>query len=194
MTASHVEAGLARIIGVHAEGVKLRALIAIYLGAVDDLEVLVQEIRTKRLLAGEGEQLDQLGRLVMRGREGLSDALYRVALRCEIRALRSLGTGNDLLDVLALALPDGAEVTLDEVPPATVVIDVADAIDFVPRALARAKAGGVALFVTWSTEPIEASFVLSSLDEDEPDGEAQGFGYGDEDDAPGGLLGTVTAY
>ena len=190
---SHVERGLERLIDVHKDQAKLRALLSIYLREIDKLEALAIQVRTERALAGVGEQLDQLGRLVLMPREGLSDDAYRVELRAEIRALRSHGTMPDLIDVLALALPDGAVYELAEVHPATVVIDITSEVERTPRALPRAVAGGVALFVVWSPEPVETSLLLAWDDDDEPDGTDQGLGWDDDEDAPGGLLASVVA-
>lgn len=190
---SHVEKGLARLIDVHAGAPWLRALLSIYLREIDAVEALAIQVRTERALNGTGVQLDQLGRLVLMPRDGLDDDAYRVELRAEIRALRSHGTMPDLIDVLTLALPDGATFEIDAVPPATVVIDIDDATPRSPRALPRAVAGGVALFVVWSPEPLETSLLLSWDDEDEADGAGQGLGWDDGDDAPGGLLAALTA-
>lgn len=182
---------LDRLIDVHQDHAQLRALITIYVREMRRIHALAEQVRTMRGLGGEGAQLDQVGRLVRRGREGLSDADYRVALRCEIRALRSLGRADDVIDVLALALPDGATFELVEAPPHALDVEIYTERTTAPlRVVWRAKAAGVALFVAWSPEPVETSLVLAYDDEDAS--ELQGLAYDDEDAAPGGALAVMS--
>lgn len=60
------------------------------------------------IATGEGWILDAIGRIVGRGRNGLSDDLYRVMLRVQILINRSNGSIPELLNILRTAVNDPA--------------------------------------------------------------------------------------
>lgn len=108
------------------------------------------------LAAATGAPLDQLGELLGEARQGLADAPYRAVLRATVLALRSEGTGDELLAICAalLGVPavTSADVTLTEHAPAAVVVAPAGPWALTggapaARVLARAVAAGVGLQV-----------------------------------------------
>jgi len=76
--------------------------------------------------ASIGVGLDRIGALLHLGRDGRSDAAYRVALRARGRAYRSQGRISDLREVLEIGVPAPIVWHLDEYPPAALVIWAVD--------------------------------------------------------------------
>jgi hypothetical protein len=61
---------------------------------------------------GRGVQLDRIGRLVGFQRTGQPDDVYRYYLRGQIRANRSHGTGNDVIETLGFVFSGAARVVI----------------------------------------------------------------------------------
>ena len=106
------------------------------------------------LVNAEGVVLDEIGALVNRPRQGLSDALYRLAIRSEAASLLSSGTIPEIVELTRTLLGD--EVRVRELWPATVVIAAPDAPTDVflvlLDVLADVLAAGVgALLSTWDS-------------------------------------------
>ena len=101
----------------------------------------------------EGDVLDLIGALVNRPRAGLSDDLYRLAIRAEAGSIFASGTIPEILELTRSLLGD--EVRVRELWPATIVIacpDVAtDVFLVLLDILADVPAAGVgALLSTWT--------------------------------------------
>jgi hypothetical protein len=106
------------------------------------------------LVNAEGTVLDEIGALVNRPRVGLSDALYRLAIRSEAASLLSSGTIPEILELTRSLLGD--EVRVRELWPATIVISAPDVASDVFLVLldilADVPAAGVgALLSTWDS-------------------------------------------
>lgn len=72
--------------------------------------------------ASIGVGLDRIGAILHLGRNGRTDAAYRVALRARGRAYRSQGRISDLREMLEIGVPAPIVWHLDEYPPAALVI------------------------------------------------------------------------
>lgn len=104
----HVEIGLSRLIERWRadKNPNLAAILTSYLEEGQELENAIWFVIYGRMLDyAEGAQLDMLGRIVGQPRNGLSDDRYRVHVRARIRINRSIGTADDVIEVLRLVDP-----------------------------------------------------------------------------------------
>lgn len=125
---THLERAREKLLGQFRNKPKIRALLDSWIRPAQRREDTAYEVAfALNLEAGFGAILDSIGALVQRGREGLSDELYKVALRAKIRVNRSQGKLTDLLAVANLALT-GSWYVLD-FPPASAVIVYEDGLD-----------------------------------------------------------------
>lgn len=176
----HVSRGLARFLEQYKSKPKLNALARVYLNRIQELENACWEVILYRLLPNaEGAQLDMIGRIVGRGRNGLVDSDYLIAIRAQIRINRSCGTPEDMIDVTRLSVPAGFTFTYDEAYPKTVLITVIGAvnwtIDVLYDNLFRAKSSGTKLFLQYSEADDSNTFTFATGTNWEPSA-TQGFG------------------
>ena len=111
----------------------------------------VSEARS--LSTAEGDVLDAIGAIVNRSRSGLSDDLYRLAIRAEAGSIFASGTIPEILELTRSLVGDAVRVR--ELFPATILIkcpDVADDVFLVLlEIVADVPAAGVgALLSTWT--------------------------------------------
>lgn len=103
-----------------------------------------------------GVQLDIIGRIVGRPRQGLSDSDYLIAIRGQIRINRSCGTPNDIIEVAILSLPPGYDFDYTELYPAAILVSITTQVLFTITVLfqnlVRTKSGGVRLLLEYSTD------------------------------------------
>ena len=133
---------------------------------------------------GVGAQLDVVGVIVGRPREGLPDADYRLRLTAQILVNISEGTVEDVLAVARVLVGSGVVVKLQRFTPAAIVIDV-EGVSPIPladfaRIICPAVSGGVRCLVSGHTV---AGPYFRFDDQSSPSGTT--FGYGDQT-APGG--------
>lgn len=166
----HVERGLSRLLSQFSRSANLRSLLAAYLIQVQDLEDGLWEVIEERLLANaEGSQLDTIGRLVRaRGRAGLSDVDYRVAIQCQIRINRSSGRASDIIDVAKLSHPEGHAIRYREIYPCAVEVESTEvpadgrAPGIIRDNLRTSRAGGVGLSYIYTLTGSDDAFTLSA--------------------------------
>lgn len=196
----HVKAGLRRLLSKEKNSTVLRAWLSSYLKQIQILEDTAWLVLETRTLDGEGAQLDAIGRLVMRGRGELDDDNYKLALRTQIRVLRSAGRPFDLDDITALSMPEGFTYLHDEDYPKSTTIEVIGGVDFeidiLWNNLLKAKPAGTRLFLVWhandeagNIDPGGDYFTFTS-ESDETD-DVSGFSIDSENDGEGGYLANV---
>lgn len=118
----HVARARAKILAQFRKAPFLRALIEIRARkwqAIEDAAWEVLDAQTIETAIGVG--LDAIGVLVGRGRDGATDALYRLALRAQIRINRAQGNRRDTLEVAALTTP-GITYSIHTYAPASYVV------------------------------------------------------------------------
>ena len=170
----HVAVGLARLTDRWQKPV-IRAVLGAWLAEVQELEDAVWEVLSLTIETASGDALDQYGVLLGTPNPGVSTALYRALLSAAALAIRSSGTGPELLAILDRLSID-ATLELTELFPATLKVEPVTTADFpaaVMRAvLARAVSGGVRLLVV--DVPEGDTFAFSDTDETVTDA-ARGF-------------------
>lgn len=151
----------------------LYGLIRTYSGQIQELEDALWSVIYGRLLdpapgqtaQAEGVQLGVLGKLVGCAREGYSDPEYRLAIRLQIRVNRSFGTGEDLLEIVRLAIGPSAlmdryreeyyHVTYFGFDGITTVL-----AKLLYRVLQRSRAAGYRVLLEYYTDRIDPSRLL----------------------------------
>lgn len=147
-TVDHVALALARVITQYRTRPDLVRLIAILAARCNDLEVLITAIRQFRSLASTfGVRLDWIGELYDLPRGGMADTEYRRLLQARARAVSSVGTVEDVLEVLRAAMGGPGDESVTQHYPASFGAHVAGvSYDFgyqLARVVQVARARGV---------------------------------------------------
>jgi hypothetical protein len=114
---------------------------------------------------GVGAQLDNIGRIVLQPRNGLSDADYRRYLRARIATNRSDTDVDTLITIARLVLGEATgTIHIEQQPPAAFLMRL-DGIDvsaslatILANVLRRAKAAGVRMVLETSEAPAQQTF------------------------------------
>lgn len=195
----HVTRGLRKLLGQFQDKPKLRALLATYLKQIQALEDHANAtMATLTIGTGVGITLDRIGRIVGRGRNGLSDADYVFALRAQIRINRSSGTLQDFIDVLTVALHASQLFTVVAVDtgPGSVEVTVLGQLALTQvlpmwQNVSAARAGGIRLEFIFSVQTVANTFCCAPTmvgpTQFGPSSATQGFGW-DSGAATGGHL------
>lgn len=152
---TQVQDGLARLIDQYRGRPKIEGILTAYLRRVQEIENALWAAYDARLLTATtpvGVHLDTLGALVGEARQGRGDDDYRAAIRIRIRANRSTGTANDVIEVASLLPADNA--TYDEGQPRCFVVmlhNVRGVNGAVPllRATRSVATRGELVYTTW---------------------------------------------
>lgn len=136
---NHQSEALAKLIEQFKRAPVLNGLLKSYAWSIQDLENAIWSVINSRFLANaQNAQLDLLGKLVGEGRGGRSDDDYRAIIKLRIRANRSQGGAEDLIQLCALAMdaaPGAGLVTYTDGAPMHWQIDVTDITSSVANAL-----------------------------------------------------------
>lgn len=169
----------------------IEGLVQAFTVPLDEVEgVLFDLLNLRTLGAATGALLDGIGDIVGLSRGGLDDDDYRVRLRARIRANRSNGTGDDVLETIGLVISNA--LTLQELPPASFVMVIADALTEDPvilaAELARARAAGVRAQLSYTLAADAATFTTASGDTSET---STSQGLANDAQTTGGVLADV---
>ncbi len=100
-SAGHVEVGLGRLIERWKGKPNVEAFLRSYLEQIQDLEEAIWFVIFGRMPDyAEGVQLDQLGKIVGRARDGMPDDAFRLYIKAQIRVNQSFGTVPDLIAII----------------------------------------------------------------------------------------------
>ena len=162
------------LVSQYADATLLKALLCALIDPIQTLETAVNAIYNQVLNvdAAEGVHLDLLGRIVREARNGLSDYVYRRAIKTRILINRSQGRNPDLIRIARMfedmditGAEVGAFVSVRDVQPARVEVRVIHTPANLPREVherVRAgKAAGVALTTLTVPYPVTAPLTRS---------------------------------
>lgn len=173
----------------------IRGWVESYLRALNPLDEAAASLFTLTDIdASVGRQLDVLSRIVGALRRPGDDALTRILVKTEIRARRSSGAGDDLIQILDIIYPgDGVEVA--EIFPAGLLVgpvyDVTLAeATLVFGTLDRSRAAAVGLGFLWSPVPETDTFAFAEGATPEADTDL-GFADADNPGTGGQLVGIL---
>lgn len=176
---THVDDGLRSFARQFASRPRLAALLTALLRPVQELESAVWALYALGIGESSGHALDQLGAVLGAARPtGLSDEQYRWILRAATVALRSSGTGDDLIKAMR-ELMGGTSLAfyVREHFPADVVVEPKRATTLqasaIKAVLMRVKSGGVGLQVV--DVPSGDTFAFSTLSTRAISASARGF-------------------
>lgn len=169
-------------------------LIAALVGACQPLEqALMQLLLLRRVDTAEGAQLDVIGGLVGRARDGAADDVYRRRIRAQIATNASDGRTEDLIAITDLVVyDDDALARVETTGAAAVVVHVEGvALDMsiawiLIEFLRRAVAAGVRVLLDTLTDTPDDSFTFEASVLGFPGG--PGLGFAEYDGTGGGAL------
>ncbi len=187
---NHVEQGLALLLSQYRDKPRIAALLSSYLRRVQELEDATFDVLIARLIDNAvNEQLRVIGRIVGQTNEGgWDDDTYRLFIKARIRANKSNGRGDDVIDVINLV--EAADFVLSEVYPAAMYVDftaVTAASPLILMELARrAKSAGVRLQLLYGDHDIGVDAFSFCTGTTELASTTEGFGLSDA--STGGYL------
>lgn len=168
-TRGHVEVGLERLIERWKGKPNVEAFLRSWLEEIQELENAIWFVMFGRMPDyAEAHQLDMLGKIVGRAREGLPDDLFRVFIKAQIRVNQSFGSPLDLIEIIQLVesavfrfveFPTAAFHIFFTEPPASGYVAQA-----IPRLVAAGRAAGVSGLVTMPTDADRGAFWGTSYD------------------------------
>jgi hypothetical protein len=165
----HYERAVARLPMVYRDKPRYLAWLAAYCTKIQNIEDVMWEIYTNRLIQNEptGDLLAKLGILV--GQLNLTgvDAEFRLLIQARILASRSNGRRNALVRVTQALWPltNPPVVWVFDMVPATVMIFPQAPLQIDPYImfndfLSRAVGAGIRLIFTWTLVPIASTLIL----------------------------------
>ncbi len=167
---THVVDAQARLTSLFSNSTELKKLVGIIAGRMQDLEDVLFDLLTKRMLdAAEGEQLDVLGIHVGEKRLGRSDADYAPAIGVRILVNTSQGTEPRLLQIARL-FSDPTGLSITDLFPASMLVNLFQPSGDIPTLISLlrdAKSAGVGLTVL---EAVANPFTMSAALEFGEDG------------------------
>jgi hypothetical protein len=130
---------------------RAQEFVRILAAPADRLEAAMHQVLNAfNLDTSEGFQLDLLGKFVGQSRFGMTDEDFRRFIRARIKANRSSGMINEILEVIGLVLDDaGATLTFKDEWPAAFALEITDTVislalaEILVAFLRVVKAGGV---------------------------------------------------
>ncbi len=143
-----------------------------------------------------GAALDQLGKILVVGRNGMVDEAFRLRLRVEILILKSNGHPDDVMAILNAALPRGITYRYAELAVATVSVEAHGAVNpalaaTVEGFLVRAKSAGTRALLVSSSSADDDTFTFSG-DTSSPFDSHRGWGDAADPTTGGELAGVYT--
>ena len=164
-----VSRGLSRLLAQFRGKPRIEALLTSWLDEFQELEDALYEVYFNRELqqrVATGDLLIKLGNLVGQQSEGLSDPDFLILITARIKANRSTGRRQDLIDIGLVLSPDGV-VVIKDLPPASVYVQIEDLafspVLVVKDFLGRAVAAGVRLIFVWSSAPASNTLTFGSI-------------------------------
>lgn len=166
----HAERALERVLLQYKDSPRLRALIELHAGTIQELENAAFDFYTKVALpTANGEQLDRIGAIVGQLREGRSDAEYRTWIEARIALNTGSGTVTELLRLFEGIVPPGALITVEPSFPAGFSLSIGGSVlteatlaAQLAKLLQLAKAGGVRALLHWQESADAALFRFGS--------------------------------
>lgn len=174
---THVQDGTDLLIDAFRRRAKFVAYQQTFLTQIQELEDAVFDVIAKQSVievvdgfgTAEGVFLDMIGRIVGEERQDKTDADYLPFIRAKVRANRSDGKINELIEILALILPDlelsSFDLTYSSLSTMRVFVNsdlTSNELDAVRRFMLLAVEATVDLRIQYNTDPPENTFSFSS--------------------------------
>ncbi len=193
---THTADAQARLITQYQGSENMEAIVSAFGEQIQNAEDTLYDVLVQSAIDDAiGLQLDDIGDIVGQKRQGMEDAEYRTFVRARIKANRSSGRPEELIEILYLILsgqpvPPSDPIMYRELYPASIEMESSEVTssatiiwrDF----LNRAKPAGVRLGFIYTEAAAADAFTFS----DQGGGTTTGEGYGD---TVAGLVGGVLA-
>lgn len=178
----HVETAPDKLLEQFKERPIFAALLRVFVAEFQKVEDAAWEVTTfRRIDSAEGDLLDRLGAIVVRPRGDLGDIDYRIAIRAQIRILKSTGRPEDLIAIALLSTPLGTDITYIDEYPAGLRIDVRNQVTWpvsiLFAGLRQARCVAVRAGLIWSVEPEGTRFRFSASTTASETSATEGFGW-----------------
>lgn len=168
-TTAHEREAIALLLEQFKGRAAIEALVSSVVAPLNLVESTLFDLLNKRIDIdnAEGVQLDAIGDLLARPRQGLSDANYRTDLRAKIQLHASNGTRDALITltgdtVTIREFPNAAaEFEAFHEPYATIITDAA--ANALYRLLNRGRAAGVYFVLHWRAASAGSPFAFDGL-------------------------------
>lgn len=147
----HFKQALVKLVAPFWGKPRIASLLYALLRQTQILEDTIWEVsEAYQIDTADSARLDVLGRIVGQPRFGFSDEEYRAVIRGRIRAARSHGRTDDIIEMLRLVTGTTDPITVTHLPRATAVVEMpepvdADAMTAVAYLLPKTRAAGVQL-------------------------------------------------
>jgi hypothetical protein len=171
---SHFHEALVKLIPPYWGKPRVAALLQAYVERVQELEDATWEVLERYTIEGaDTARLDVLGRVVGQPRFWADDEIYRAVIRGKIRANRSRGLTEDIVEVIQAVTPTDQPVHVESVPIATAVVwaeapigadDIIVALRFL---LPKTRAAGVRLNFYWTEDGVDTGAIWDVTDWDD---------------------------
>lgn len=181
----HLQEALALLGEAFKNKTNVTGLLTAYINQVQDIEDMLWAVIAAYVLDNAvGQQLDDLGSMVDEPRLSRADDAYRLAIRVQVRVLRSHGRDLDIIDVATLM---GYVFTYQEQWPAAFEIDqygvLADFILWAADKFRQTKLAGTGMAYVYSVDSESDTFIWADAG-----GSSTGKGW---DDSVAGSVGGV---
>lgn len=169
LNTEHASQMLARLITQYKGTTWGEGILSALARQVQEIEqAQIDTANTRAAFDSEGRQLEHLGAIVGRAREGHADPAYRLWLLAQLQINRGSGELPRLLEILRLLVPEAVSITVKEYYPASVEItldggefDSATAAELT-AIMRSAKSGGVKLILRYRNQAHGATFKFGS--------------------------------
>lgn len=147
----HFKQALVKLVAPFWGKPRIASLLYALIRQVQDLEDTIWEVSERyQIDTADDARLNVLGRIVGQPRFGFNTETYRAVIRGRIRAARSHGRTDDIVEVLRLATETTDPITVEHFIPATVRVTMPEHVDAdhmaaVAFLLPKARAAGVRL-------------------------------------------------
>lgn len=161
----HFYQGLVKFIPPFWGKPRMAAMLQSFLNRVQELEDASWEVlEAFHIDNADDARLDVLGAIVGQPNFGWETETYRAVIRAKVRANRSKGMEDDIIEVAVLAMASNDRVYVQHMAPATCYVwlqggvddDHATALQFL---LPRTRAAGVQLQLFWTEGGLETGWI-----------------------------------
>lgn len=165
---AHVAEALALLLEQYKGKPDFEALLASYIEQVQLLEVPAHDLYAKRTLDDAVKaQLDDLGDVVRQIRTSSDDDVFRAWVIARIAINRSNGHAEEIINILRLVSAATDDFTVRDLGNAAIAVDIFTGVssawaDVLIDLARESKAGGVRIYLFWSTQPESNSFQFAS--------------------------------
>jgi hypothetical protein len=164
----HFHRAILKLVGPFWGKPRIAALLAATVARVQELEDATWEVMIRYTIDGaDTARLDVLGKIVGQPRFWADDEIYRAVIRAKIRANRSRGLTDDIIQVIQLAAAVTTMTFVDSYAPATARVVLGEPINVARQValaflLPKTRPAGVQLHLSRPVAAVASSLTWGS--------------------------------